>query len=591
MMERMLGAMKERAPDGVQVHCDGPVDLGQAFLRTGKSGAESPNRLTLDGQVWIIADARIDGRAELLRALRARGRQAPDDAPHAELILHAYHAFGDAFVDHLIGDFAFALWDARREKLICVRDHFGVRPFYYCDSGESFLFASDIEALLTDSSVSRRVDERAVTHFLLLGLCEDEEQTIYRGIRCLPPATRLEVSRIGATRHRYWQLPSAVETRFSSRTEYIHRFSELFAESVKDRLPDGPVGVQLSGGMDSTAIAALAAEWSRLSPRSVTGYNVSCRSIEPQDEEEHFARLTAHHLGIPLVCQELGDYPLFARGADPALRTAFPLSYPHLAAHHDTLSGIAASGGRVILSGYSGDAVLAASPTYYPDLLRKGQAIKFVREITHHLRHVRSLKGLGFRSLYRRRRADPAWKPPMPDWLDPVLAGSCDAHSMWERWWAQHTGAVDAPSMLRLPWIPRQFEATEILKLPVVGRYPFHDLRLVNFLLGLPPFLLDRKTILRDAMHGRLPEPVRLRPKTAAPGDYVRKVVTNGKVRANTLGVGAGLPPQVVPERFAEAWDRYCAGAGSDSTWASCLLMQTIALGNWLSQNGEELGK
>lgn len=591
LIQQMLAQMAPRAPDGEQLHQLGPVALGQAFLRTGRSGAEQPNRLTLDGRVWITADARIDGRGELLDRLRSAGRQVATDAPHAELILHAYHGLGDDFLDHLIGDFAFAIWDADRQRWLCARDHFGVRPFYYFDAGPWFGFASDMAALLALPQLSRQLDRAAVADFLLLGMCLDADQTIYREIRCLEPATRMDITPSRASRHRYWELPRPIESRYGAPVQYVAQFGELFEQAVRDRLPDGPVALQLSGGMDSTAIAAVASAWSRQSAQPVTGYHVTSKSIVPEDDEEHFARLAADHLGLRLVRQDLGDYPLFSRSQEPALRTAFPLSYPHLAAYHDTLALITESGARVLLSGYAGDAVMAADSSRCPGLLRTGRPIKFVRELAHQLRHTGSLRGLGLRSLGRAKPNPPPWKPPMPDWIEPAFADPSRLAARWDAWWTRHQGAAGARDQLRSPWIQRQFESTEILQRPLVGRYPFLDLRLVQFLIDLPNFMLADKTILRQAMSGRLPETIRARPKTPAPGDYLRFMVTNGKLSPALIGAEAGLPGQVSVDRFMAAWQRYCNGDGADSTWASWLLLQPIAFGHWLSHNGKEFEK
>jgi asparagine synthase (glutamine-hydrolysing) len=126
----MLAPLRVRAPHGDSFFSAGHVALGQAFLRTGSSGHENTNALTLDGHTWIVADARIDGRPELVARLRAKGCEAGVETPDGELLLHAYSVFGEELVHHVIGDFAFALWDARRQLLFCVRDHFGVRPFF-----------------------------------------------------------------------------------------------------------------------------------------------------------------------------------------------------------------------------------------------------------------------------------------------------------------------------------------------------------------------------------------------------------------------------------------------------------------------------
>jgi asparagine synthase (glutamine-hydrolysing) len=582
LAQSMLDAMKERAPDGMQLVCRGPAALGQAFLRTGSSGAEAPNRQTLDGEVWIAADARIDGRGELLRSLRATGREIATDAPHAELILHAYMAFGDRFLDHLIGDFAFALWDARMQRLVCARDQFGVRPFYFAQANGSLFFASDMDALHRVPGVTRELDESAVADFLLIGLCTEPEQTIYRDIRCLPPATRLDASAIGVVQQRYWSLGEPRETRYRDRGEYVEHFTQVFEQAVNDRLPEGPVAVHLSGGMDCTSIAAVAAARDRGAAPRVTGYHVSSRRVEPADNEGEFARMVADHLGIPMMWHDLGDHPLFARVHDPVLRTAFPLAYPHLAVNDDMLSEIVASGARVVLTGYSGDAIMTPSPDYHAGLLRQRRWLKLIRESANHLRLARTVTGLGLRALFQ-HQSSPPWKPPLPAWL---ASGHADIESRWARWWSAHEGAVEGAAQLRLPWIHRHFEATEALKRPAVARHPFHDLRLIDFALGLPNSMRMEKRILRDAMRGRLPEAVRSRPKSAAAGDPVRTMVTNGKLKLADL-VNEAVLRGVTVDKYLAAWDKYCSGEGSDSTWTSWLILQPIAFGNWLSQQQE----
>jgi len=270
----MLARMKGRAPDGHETRCEGPVAFGNAFLRTGTSNAESPHPISLDGQVWLTADARIDGRGELIRSIRAAGRRISADAPHAELILHAYHCFGEAFLERLIGDFAFALWDWRLQKLICGRDHFGVRPFHYFESGDLFGFASCADALVVHPVISNELDEISVADFLMFSSFQDPSRSIYRDVRCLPPATSMHITVERSTLHKYWDVPNNAEVRFTKPAEYVQQFQQLFHEAVLDRLPQAPVALQLSGGLDSAAIAAVTTERSRQTGHAATAYNV-----------------------------------------------------------------------------------------------------------------------------------------------------------------------------------------------------------------------------------------------------------------------------------------------------------------------------
>ncbi|ROZ66376.1 asparagine synthetase B [Ramlibacter sp. WS9] len=581
-LHRMLARMKARAPDGDQVVCDGPVGFGHALLRTGSSGAEAGYAISTDRQVWITADARIDGRADLIRELRAAGRRVENDAPHAELIVESYCAFGEEFLSHLIGDFAFALWDERSAKLICARDHFGVRPFHYVQAGDVFAFASDLDALLAIPQVSDELNEASVVDFLLFGAFQDAGSSIYRDIKCLPPATALTITTSHSTQRRYWELPRHAETRFRRRSEYVEQFDELFKVAVCDRLPDGAVAMQLSGGMDSTAIAAVTAGRLTASKSAITAYTICSHSLLPEDQERHFAEMVASELGIRLVSQDLGKYELFEGRQGAALTTSAPIVYPHLAAHHDTLAQVAETGARVLLSGHGGDAVMAPSASHYPNLMRSGRLVKFAAEVAHHVRGTGSFRGMGLRSALWPPRPTPAWMPPLPDWIDPALAERVDLEARWNAGWQTYHSGVDAYGQLTQPWLSRHFEALEILKQPVVGRYPFYDLRLVQFLLGIPNFMLARKAVLREAMCGKLPEVVRYRPKTALPGDPIRVIVTNRNLDFPKRWKGSNFSKLLCRDKYFIALDNFCNGEGADSTWNTSLIVAPIAFNTWL---------
>jgi asparagine synthase (glutamine-hydrolysing) len=585
----MLAAMHERAPDGDRIARRGAAVLGESHLATGSSRAEGLAAQTLDGRVWLVADARIDGRAELVRELRGRGRQVKDDAPHGELILHCYAVFGERLVEHLVGDFAFALWDDDARQLLLVRDHFGIRPLYYTRMAGQFLFASDIDGLLAAPGVNRALDEDRLAEFLMLGTQIDTAKTVFSHIALLPPASIMRVTAQDVTIQGWWKLQRGRDIRYSRREDYVEHFLEVFRAAVIDRLPDGPVALQLSAGMDSTSIAAVAVEELRARGHTAIGYHHTTRSLIPEDDEAGPAQEVADMLDIEMLCLDLGDTPLFAEPLDRARGTAQPLSSPHLAVHGRTLQLIGRAGARVIFSGFMGDAAMGGNPYYFSDLLRQGRWIRFAREAGHHWNLAHSLRGMGLRSVIRRKVAPPAWKPAMPDWIraSPILQTRLE--ETWNRFWYQHENALGSIAQFQMPWIGQQFTATEILPAPIVARYPYMDLRLIEFLTGIPSCLVARKAILRDAMAGRLPASVLLRPKFGAAGDITRTMVTNGIMAFDIASIS--WPEQILPRRFVSAWERFRRGSGSDSTWASWLLLQAIALTLWLQSNHGESRK
>ena len=180
-LERMTAPLAHRGPDGKGTWLGGRVGLGHLLLTTTPESQNERLPLERDG-LTITADARLDNRDELLRAL-----DISPAAPDGELILAAYGRWGEACPARLLGDFAFAVWDTRRRILFAARDHFGVKPLYYFCSPGVFAFASELKALLPVPFVPRRLDEERVADYLL-SLGEDTESTFYRDIRRLPPA-------------------------------------------------------------------------------------------------------------------------------------------------------------------------------------------------------------------------------------------------------------------------------------------------------------------------------------------------------------------------------------------------------------------
>lgn len=584
-IDSMLAAVQRRAPDGTTCFARGPVAAGRAYLRTGRSAPEGPHPVTLDGTVWIVADARIDGRAALVRELAAAGRGVDQDATHGELILHAYAAFGDRFLEHLEGDFAFLLWDEPRQRLVGARDAFGVRPLYWTRTAEALWFASDIASLREVPGLDPVLDPASVADFLLLGMCTEAEQTIFRDIRCVAPGTRIDVQggQVGIRRH--WSVPRDLPAiRYRDREDYVSHFAQLFSQAVADRLPGGPVCTHLSGGMDSTAIAACAVR--ALGPGAVSACHFTTRSVEPADDEEALAALVAQHLGIGFASFDVAARPLFDHHDRLQLRTAFPIAYAHLAASAELSRHVLSTGARVVLSGYSGDAVMSPDPEHAVRLLRRGRLAAFAQEAIDHLKATRSLRGLGLRGLLQPVRP-PKWLPPFPDWVAGHALG-VDPQQRWERWWSAHLRARAAADQLSTPWIQRQFEAAEVLPAPIVYRYPFHDARLVRFLLAVPSHVVREKWVLRRAMRAMLPPAICERPKTAAAGDYLRALVEKGAVAdAAAFATLEGIPG-IDARCFRMRWDEYRGGAGTESTWSSWLLLNPLALGVWLREHCTE---
>jgi len=197
LLTRMTGFMSYRGPDSQEIWIGDNVGFGHTMLRTTFEAETETQPLTLDGRVWLAADARIDGRHELIAGLEATLRRrlrmdgsgngsGPARQPNdAELILLAYEAWGEDCVKHLIGDFAFAIWDERLQRLFCARDHFGVKPFYYFHGGDRFAFASEVKALLQVPGIEAELDPQSLHQYLTF-LWVPDPKTMFRRILKLP---------------------------------------------------------------------------------------------------------------------------------------------------------------------------------------------------------------------------------------------------------------------------------------------------------------------------------------------------------------------------------------------------------------------
>jgi asparagine synthase (glutamine-hydrolysing) len=215
--------------------------------------------ITREDGLTITADARIDNREELL-GLLSLPRSRADDFGDASLILAAYSRWGELCVDRLLGDFAFAIWDSRAQKLFCARDHFGVKPFCYHHQAQLFVFASEVRALVGLENVPCRINESRIGDYLLEyteGF--DTTSTFYQDVLRLPPAHVAVVTSTGMDIRRYWELDSNSKTGFGSDGEYVEAFLEAFGESVKSRMRGTEsAACMLSGGLDSAAVAGIA---------------------------------------------------------------------------------------------------------------------------------------------------------------------------------------------------------------------------------------------------------------------------------------------------------------------------------------------
>jgi asparagine synthase (glutamine-hydrolysing) len=358
-LEGMARTLLHRGPDSGGTVVDGPVGLAARRLSIIDLAEGDQPIANEDETAWVVQNGEIYNHAELRSQLERAGHRFRTDHSDTEVLLHAYEEWGPLFAARLRGMFAVAIWDARKRRLVLARDPFGIKPLYYRADGDGLAFASELRALPRGE-----VDLAAVDAFLAFNSVPGP-QTIFRECRKLPPGHVL-VWEGGEPRLERYARPAPVaasETRAGDEAELVEELRARLRDSVRAHLvSDVPVGVLLSGGVDSCVLAALAAQESDYAVRTFSiGFEE--RSFDELDN----ARLVAQQYGT--VHRELVLRPDAALLL-PALADAFDEPFADSSALPTYLvSKLAAADVKVALSGEGGDELFGGYYTYAADLL------------------------------------------------------------------------------------------------------------------------------------------------------------------------------------------------------------------------------
>ncbi len=533
----MMDTLAHRGPDRVGIWHHGAVGLGQRLLwTTPESVSEFQPVVTPAGDLALTADARIDNRDELISAL-ALPAQLPDSA----LILAAYQKWGEQCPAKLIGDFAFVLWDGRRQTLFCARDPMGVKPlYYYHRPGRMFAFASEIKALLCLPDVPRQLNETRVADYLTRSF-EDRVATFYRDILRLPAAHSLSVGREQTRLKAYWSLDPTREIRFASDEDYANAFGEIFTEAVRCRLRSAfPVASTLSGGLDSSSIACTAekllaaAGERRLHTLSAIFPGLPAEDLPKIDERRYIEAVLQSgefdpHFVRADCLSPLTDLDRVLWHQDEAITA------PNLYMHWALYGAARQHGVRIFLDGLDGDTAVSHGLGYlaelsrtfrWPTLVAEAKTLASRSNTPFSSRQI--IWQYGFRplipqSVFRAKRM--LKNHPLPAQTAGVNPALVRRVNLVER--LRHTPgngvglAISARTehwqSLNAALIPYTLELADkaAAAFSLEGRYPFFDRRLIEFCLALPGRQKLSggwtRAIMRRAMAGILPEEVRWR--------------------------------------------------------------------------------
>lgn len=544
LLEGMTAAIAHRGPDEQGYFVSPEAGLGHARLSVVGLGDGQQPMADETGGLMLAFNGEIFNYVELREDLRARGRRLRTSSD-TEVILHLYDEMGEDCLRLLNGDFAFALWDKRRGRMMLARDRMGVRPLFHASKDGVFYFASEIKALLQVPGISARIDPVALDQIFTLW-APLAPRTAFADIQELEPASVMMVEPGRIATRRYWSLdfpPHDAAATVTDETDAAEQVRELLADAVRLRMrADVPVGSYLSGGLDSSLVSALAAG---MAPQGLDTFSLTFDSPEHDEsvfQNEMAAALGTRHHAVACGPGDIAQvFPEVIRFAEkPILRTA-PAPLFRLSRL------VRESGMKVVLTGEGADEVFAGY-----DIFKEARVRRFCRRqpqsvMRAHLfrrlypylpdlnrqsaQYLAAFFGAGDGNLddplfsHRPRfRTTAAAKLFFSDDLRSVLKGYDAAEEMASRlppafgtWHPLHQAQYLESRFLLPGYILSSQGDRMAMAHGVEGRFPFLDHRLVEFAARLPPEMklkgLTEKHILRRAAAGVLPPSIGKRAK------------------------------------------------------------------------------
>jgi asparagine synthase (glutamine-hydrolysing) len=607
-IEPMAAAAGRRRTDAL-VYLARAFGICAADSRIWSAAADPEPVLASTSQTIVAFDGRLDNRRELADTCGLRIPGGDDELSDAAVVLAAYHHLGDEFAGRLNGDFAVAVFDVGRQRLLLARDVMSARSLYYSSVAGSLLFGTKIKSLLADPRVVAAPDEDGLAELVLDYWCDDR-RTCFKGIQSVAAGEVIVASRERLERKRHWTFDPGREIRHRSFAEYCGAFRSLFATSVERRLrSQAPIAVSVSGGVDSSSIFCQAAALIRDRSPQVRLRGVSL--IFPPDSaaaEAEFVDSVERACRLPLLRIPVSGYR-FLDHADQLVRQ---LESPAIVAdtQHALFETTRDAGCQALLSGFFGDQMLT-DRGYLVDLARRGRWLKIRHDVREFQawdpdagagffgRDLRSrlMRGLPPRWLYQfgRRVAGP-WRARSryPPWFTASFRrraaararvrfleshGSANAHA--EQYY-RHVTAGHYAHSVRCERALGEMYGVDV-------RYPFRDRDLVSFLMAIPGEVVNwqgrPKGLLREALTGVVPDVILARRSKADFTALENQALRNEHqhlarlLSADCLAVRAGF----VDGRALREWLPTLTSVGEESTalpgWR---LTDVVGLELWL---------
>jgi asparagine synthase (glutamine-hydrolysing) len=540
IVKRMTRTLVHRGPDGAGVWSDGPVGLAQLMFHTTPESYHDRQPLTDEaGQICLILDGRVDNRTELKAALEAKGVRVRDETD-SELVLHSYMVWGKSSVDHIFGDFAFVIWDKRTQSLFMARDPIGIRPLLYWLAADLLIIASEPAPIFEHPAIEREVNW-AVLGDRLTNNRREHEETFDAGVLRLPAGHIAVVEEGVFSKQRYWP-GEQQEIRYRRPEEYAEHFLDLLEEALRCRLRSSiPVGILLSGGLDSSSLTCVAQDILRKNLDGVAPFETFSRVYPGLDcDESTYIDAVTGELDVP------SHRITFSENSDGSPRLERAAEFPDIPFSPGvmgdillTAQNVKEKGIKVLINGIGGDELFSALPWWnLADTLRTGDLLRF----SQRLQYVHELEGgplgrllLGHavlpllpvssqEAIWRVYRTvlKKHYKKVVP-WIDPQFVTRWHLQERLDRHWPLNSLQKDIAKKHLANLFTASYNMVFALqlrnrvlaRLGLEERFPYLDRRLLDYCLAIPEqYRTDderTKPLLRKALFRLLPDRIRRR--------------------------------------------------------------------------------
>lgn len=532
LMRQLLNANTDNAQDGFDIQVAGNIGFASQYLWvTPQEQFEKQPLWDQDERIALVGSLRLDNR-QFLRDVFQLDAEQKQSISDASLVLHAYQHWDTDCVKHLSGDFAFIIWDAAKQSLFLARDQLGVKNLSYLVTQNTFMAASEIEHLMAFPGLELVINEGKLSEYLANSF-HDQQESFFQGIQYLPPAHALQVSQQGVRLWRYWQVDPERRVHHKTDEAYAEQLIDILTGCVRDRLRStGPIAVSMSGGLDSTSVTAIASRLLSSDQAQQAGlpvYSYAFTEITSCDERAYISQMVRDYPLSPnsIFCDQ--EWTLRDLQSWPVYRE-YPTSDPYPRLPLAVMRAAQQDGVKLLLTGYFGDVLFTGQSYWLADMIRFGQLDlirKSLRPSGNALSRLRTSFHAGllpllprsWKNAYHKLRntSDPISSPGLhPDFIRRTqLAERLRKDESWKVYKAP--GQWDRLSRLTLNLFSQGAAATDKTyhQHGIEISAPFWDRRLVEFVMALPAYQLGRpgcdRYILRNALRGILPEPVRLR--------------------------------------------------------------------------------